>query len=147
MKDKRNNRGFTLVEIIVTLVILAVLAAFTIPAMLGWVSNSREKFCQIARYDIQRYYKTQAVGDRPTTEVAAKVVLQKAIVNSYGDSKFYSDTNNAIGICPSGGEYPLNDTNIKYTESDGIFCEVADITCTKHGNIRPNLTSTKSVLE
>ncbi|MGL6292911.1 hypothetical protein [Eubacterium aggregans] len=123
------------------------------------MSNSREKLCQIARYDIQRYYKTQAVGDRPTTEVAAKVVLQKATVNSYGDSNFYSDTNNAIGIFPSGGEYPLNDTNIKYTENeaDGDYAQLRKDLGTKiigyvsgdvsftFGSLRGN--STKNVLD
>lgn len=140
------KKGFTLVEIIVTLVILAVLAAFTIPAMLGWVSNSREKLCQIARYDIQRYYKTQAVGDRPMSADDAKMALQKAVVNSYGADDL-SDMK-AINICPSGGEYPLSGADIKYTQSsDGVFYEVSEITCTKHGNIRPNLTSTKSILD
>lgn len=145
-KRKSFLDGFTLVEIIVVLVILAVLAAFTIPAMLGWVSNSREKLCQIARYDIQRYYKTQAVGDRPMSADDAKMALQKAVVNSYGADDL-SGTD-AINICPSGGKYPLGGADIKYTKSsDGVFYEVSEITCTKHGNIRPNLTSTKSVLE
>ncbi|MEG1940429.1 MAG: prepilin-type N-terminal cleavage/methylation domain-containing protein, partial [Eubacterium sp.] len=36
-KLKKNQKGFTLVELIVVLVILAILAAFTIPAMLGFV--------------------------------------------------------------------------------------------------------------
>lgn len=35
--------GFTLVEIIVVLVVLAILAAFTIPTMLGFVSDARGK--------------------------------------------------------------------------------------------------------
>ena len=39
----RKRRGFTLVEIIVVLVILAILAAFTIPAMLGFVEDARSK--------------------------------------------------------------------------------------------------------
>ena len=44
---KKSRRGFTLVEIIVVLVILAILAAFTIPAMLGFVNDARSK-AQIA---------------------------------------------------------------------------------------------------
>ena len=38
-----NTVGFTLVEFIVVLVILAILAAFTIPAMLGFVEDARSK--------------------------------------------------------------------------------------------------------
>lgn len=39
----KNQKGFTLVEIIVVLVILAVLAAFAIPTMLGFVADARGK--------------------------------------------------------------------------------------------------------
>lgn len=38
MKERlKNNKGFTLVEIIVVLVILAILAAIAVPAVLGYV--------------------------------------------------------------------------------------------------------------
>lgn len=40
---EKNNKGFTLVEIIVVLVILAILAAFTIPTMLGFVEDAKAK--------------------------------------------------------------------------------------------------------
>lgn len=39
----RTDKGFTLVEIIVVLVILAILAAFTIPTMLGFVEDAKGK--------------------------------------------------------------------------------------------------------
>lgn len=39
----KKQSGFTLVELIVVLVILAILAAFTIPAMLGFVEDARSK--------------------------------------------------------------------------------------------------------
>lgn len=39
----KNNKGFTLVEIIVVLVILAILAAATIPSMLGFVDQAKAK--------------------------------------------------------------------------------------------------------
>lgn len=42
-KQISEKNGFTLVEIIVVLVILAILAAFTIPTMLGFVNDARGK--------------------------------------------------------------------------------------------------------
>lgn len=39
----KKNRGFTLVEIIVVLVVLAILASFTIPTMLGFVEDAKAK--------------------------------------------------------------------------------------------------------
>ncbi len=40
---KKNNKGFTLVELIVVLVILAILAAILVPALLGYIDNARNK--------------------------------------------------------------------------------------------------------
>ena len=43
MKERlKNNKGFTLVEIIVVLVILAILAAIAVPAVLGYVNESKD---------------------------------------------------------------------------------------------------------
>ncbi|WKY43841.1 prepilin-type N-terminal cleavage/methylation domain-containing protein [Eubacteriaceae bacterium ES2] len=39
----KNQKGFTLVEIIVVLVIIGVLAAFTVPTMLGFVAEAKGK--------------------------------------------------------------------------------------------------------
>lgn len=38
---KENNRGFTLVELIVVLVILAILAAILVPALLGYIDRAK----------------------------------------------------------------------------------------------------------
>ncbi len=40
---KENNKGFTLVELIVVLVILAILAAVLVPALLGYIDDARTK--------------------------------------------------------------------------------------------------------
>lgn len=41
MKE-RNNKGFTLVELIVVLVILAILAAILVPALLGYIDKAKD---------------------------------------------------------------------------------------------------------
>jgi len=42
-KDNKSNNGFTLVELIVVLVILAILAAILVPALLGYIDESKKK--------------------------------------------------------------------------------------------------------
>ena len=47
---KKDQKGFTLVELIVVLVILAILAALLVPALLGYIDRAREaKFFEEAR--------------------------------------------------------------------------------------------------
>lgn len=41
MKSAKNNKGFTLVELIVVLVILAILAAILVPALLGYIDRAK----------------------------------------------------------------------------------------------------------
>lgn len=42
-RSKTNEKGFTLVEMIVVMVILAILAAIIAPAMLGYIDKAKEK--------------------------------------------------------------------------------------------------------
>lgn len=41
--NKKDNKGFTLVELIVVLVILAILAAILVPALLGYIDDAKKK--------------------------------------------------------------------------------------------------------
>lgn len=58
---KNDQKGFTLVELIVVLVILAIMAALLVPALLGYVDKAREgKYLEEAR---SIYTAIQAVQD------------------------------------------------------------------------------------
>lgn len=63
---KNNDKGFTLVELIVVLVILAILAAFTIPAMLGFVEDAKGKAAIAEAREV--YAAAQAAG----TEIGSR---------------------------------------------------------------------------
>lgn len=43
LRRRKQNQGFTLVEVIVVLVILAILAAILVPSMIGWIEKAEEK--------------------------------------------------------------------------------------------------------
>lgn len=59
-KMKNDNKGFTLVELIVILVILAILAAILVPALLGYIDEAKQK--QIVLEGKSVYTAAQAVA-------------------------------------------------------------------------------------
>ncbi|MEG0496103.1 MAG: prepilin-type N-terminal cleavage/methylation domain-containing protein, partial [Eubacterium sp.] len=72
-KLKKNQKGFTLVELIVVLVILAILAAFTIPAMLGFVDDARSKASIAMAREV--YVAGQSAATDQTAKAAGGVLV------------------------------------------------------------------------
>ncbi|MBR4341624.1 MAG: prepilin-type N-terminal cleavage/methylation domain-containing protein [Lachnospiraceae bacterium] len=61
-KMKNDNKGFTLVELIVVLVILAILAAILVPALLGYIDEAKNK--QLELHGKSVYTAAQAVASK-----------------------------------------------------------------------------------
>lgn len=120
---QKKNRGFTMIELIVTLTILAVIAAFTVPSLMGFVQDSSAKDCRARIEDVKRRYLDEAVRmgvETPRTYRNFNLV-DIAVADAGGtysdglpitpltgkDKEVKSPLKSQIysGICPKGGQY------------------------------------------
>ncbi len=144
-KNRDNNAGFTLVEIIVTLVILAIVAAFTVPALGGFIEDAHARDCQAKRTDLAKAYTTQLVDDGvanpgSTIDIAnMETVLQAkgavegdgietAVLDTQSDDAGVITYGQYTGLCPDGGVYAIK---TKPTADGGQV--VFYLECSKHG--------------
>ncbi|MCL2085024.1 MAG: type II secretion system GspH family protein [Oscillospiraceae bacterium] len=87
MRRIHRKKGFTLVEIIVVLVILAILMAATIPSMIGFINDARGK----------AYAAEARVGLTAAQAVVTELVASGRGLNSAGNT-YTSITNNRAFI-------------------------------------------------
>lgn len=105
----RNSKvkGFTLVELIVVIAIIAILAAILVPNMLGYIKNSRF---------------SQADANAKNVDTAAVA----AIAQAYADGRIGANNVVADGDSNVGDTDAFNadDLTITITDADGNTCDI-----------------------
>lgn len=102
---KKIRKGFTLVEVICVLTIIAIIAAIAVPNISGYIEKSKINNCRSIMTDFvndleykivsKRYYDINELND------ALENCIKEAGGERTSDSKIK-------GICPNGGEYALS---------------------------------------
>lgn len=77
-QTKKNNKGFTLVELIVVILIMAILAVALAPQVLRWVNNSRVS-ADVSTYNTMVSSVQLALADQATYDAAMGAAVDTVI--------------------------------------------------------------------
>lgn len=94
-----SRRGFTLVEILIVLAILAILLSVAMPNLLRSGKSARKNACILNLRQIDGAMEQWSVNN----SISAGVIPSSA-----QDEEIYSYVDGGIPTCPSGGDYTIH---------------------------------------
>lgn len=128
-----HRRGFTLVEMLVVIAIIAVLVAIIIPTVRGIVERARWATCQADMRTLRGEYATWHLSNDVNSTADGKKLLQQlaeshhATFQEGGNGGQSGLHGNIQGLCPSGGVYVCSFSNGFST----MYLE-----CSVHGGVK-----------
>ena len=123
--EKKSNGGFSLVELIIVIAIMAALVAILAPQYIKYVEKSRATVCASNLEQAAEGYNIERIDQGSRTQSA----LMDSIVTGMGGVR--AGANAYTGLCPSGGTVMAT-----YAEDGSV-----SLYCSKHGNKAPDFTT------
>ena len=116
--NKQKNKGFSLIELIVVVAIMAVLVGVLAPAYLRYVEKARRQTCYWNMDNVVREVQLRAFSD---PEFMDDLVAEANGITVADVTEFVESTDIEVPTCPSRGTY-----TITFDQSTGIL----EMTCT-----------------
>ncbi|MCP1110955.1 prepilin-type N-terminal cleavage/methylation domain-containing protein [Ohessyouella blattaphilus] len=96
-----NKKGFTLVELVVVIAIIAILAAVTVPSFNGYLKRQKAEECRTQQKALVLHLKSERLRDPSMT--------MEKVIDKY-KSELY---------CSDGGDYSAPDNNTVCCSKEG----------------------------
>ena len=107
---KMNKKGFTIVELVIVIAVIAILAGVMIPTFSGAVSNAKKSAAiQKARNSYAEYVANIEYGDGDTAATKAYVKVEDSVYVKYDNGTFATDT---IANTEAPGDKILDDGTV-----------------------------------
>ena len=126
---KLNNKGFTLIEIVIVIVIIAILAAMLVPSLTSWIDKSKQKTftsaCGTIRTAVSAAVSEAYATNSTVNTISAADSDGAKVTADVGKKVTLGTIANCTGFeLQNGGVYTINsdaNANSLYV-TDGKFC-------------------------